>query len=109
MSTICRGRYTARSTGSFVVSIIGMRANPPWALHKWLPLARAMGPMVGHLLNHREPGLLHALSCRCWRAAPLDRSAMTPLLRIGRDPRWRLSSGQPGLPTIFKSAGALTC
>jgi Domain of unknown function (DUF4188) len=52
------GRYTARIDGDFVVFIIGMRINKLWKLHKWIPVARAMGPMLTELFGHPEKGLL---------------------------------------------------
>jgi hypothetical protein len=42
MSSVFRGRHTAQIEGPFVVFIIGMRINRLWAVHKWLPVARAM-------------------------------------------------------------------
>ena len=71
MSKVFPGRYTAQIDGSFVVFIVGMRVNKLWAIHKWLPVARAMGPMVEQLLAHRELGLLHAQPCFYWRGAAL--------------------------------------
>ena len=52
------GRYTAAIEGDFVVFIIGMRINKLWKVHKWLPVARAMGPMVRELMTHPDKGLL---------------------------------------------------
>jgi hypothetical protein len=52
------GRYTARIEGDFVVFVIGMRINKLWKLHKWIPAARAMGPMLSELFAHPEKGLL---------------------------------------------------
>jgi len=49
MSSIFRGRYTAQIDGPFVVFIIGIRINQWWALHKWVPVARAMSPMLEQL------------------------------------------------------------
>ncbi len=46
MAQIFPGRYTAVTDEPFVVFIIGMRINKWWALHKWLPVALAMGPML---------------------------------------------------------------
>ncbi len=60
MQSIFPGRFTAQINGSFVVFIIGMRVNRFWAVHKWLPVARAMGPMVNELLANPELGLLGA-------------------------------------------------
>lgn len=71
MSPIFPGRYTAQLDGSFVVFLIGMRMNKLWAVHKWLPVAKAMGPMVEHLLEHRDLGLLHAERYLYWPGAAL--------------------------------------
>ena len=71
MSGVYRGRFTANVEGPFVVFIVGMRVNRLVALGKWLPVARAMGPMVEHLLAHRELGLLHAQSFVYWRGAAI--------------------------------------
>jgi hypothetical protein len=71
MSQVFRGRYTAQLDGPFVVFVIGMRVNRLWALHQWLPVARAMGPMLRQLLTQRELGLLHAESYLYWRGVAL--------------------------------------
>jgi Domain of unknown function (DUF4188) len=71
MTNIFRGRYTAQIDGSFVVFIIGVRINRLLAVHKWLPVARAMGPMIKHLLAHRELGLLHVQPYVYWRGVAL--------------------------------------
>lgn len=41
-----------------VVFIIGMRINKWWALHQWLPVFFAMGPMLRELYTHKELGFL---------------------------------------------------
>ncbi len=46
----------------FVVFLIGMRVNKPWKVHKWLPVARAMGRMLKELDNAPEMGLRHVES-----------------------------------------------
>lgn len=71
MTDIFRGRYTAQIEGPFVVFLIGMRINRLLAVHKWLPVARAMGPMVQHLMEHKELGLLHAQTYAYWRGVAL--------------------------------------
>lgn len=71
MSSIFPGRYTAQIEGSFVVFVIGMRINKLWAIHKWLPVAQAMQPMVTHLRTNRELGLLHVEQFVYWRGAAL--------------------------------------
>ena len=58
MARITPGRYTANIDGDFVVFHIGMRINKFWKVHKWLPVARAMGPMLRALSEHPEKGLL---------------------------------------------------
>jgi len=50
VSALFAGRFTAQVDGPFVVFLIGMRINRWLAVHKWLPVARAMGPMVEYLL-----------------------------------------------------------
>lgn len=71
MSQVFRGRHTAVVDGPFVVFIIGMRVNHLWALHKWVPVARAMGPMIRQLLTHKDLGLLHAETMLYWRGISL--------------------------------------
>lgn len=43
----------------FVVFLIGMRVNKPWKVHKWLPVARAMGRMLNELHSTGNLGLRH--------------------------------------------------
>ena len=50
MAKIFAGRYSATIEGPFVVFLIGMRVNQLWALHKWVPVARAMPPMLKELM-----------------------------------------------------------
>lgn len=71
MSPVFPGRCTAQIEGSFVVFIIGMRINRLFAVHKWLPVAQAMGPMVQHLMAHKELGLLHAQPFVYWRGVAM--------------------------------------
>ncbi len=56
---IAHGRYTAYTDQPFVVFLIGMRVNKPLHVRKWLPVANAMAPMIRHLKEHPEAGLLH--------------------------------------------------
>jgi Domain of unknown function (DUF4188) len=58
MPVIHTDRMTARREGDFVVFLIGMRINRPLAIHKWLPVARAMPRMLGELYSRPELGLL---------------------------------------------------
>ena len=49
---------SATLDGDFVVFLIGMRVNKAWKLHKWIPVARAMGPMLRLLSKSKDLGLL---------------------------------------------------
>ena len=46
---------TAAVDGDIVLFLIGMRLNQPLAVHKWLPVARAMPRMLREL--YQNPGL----------------------------------------------------
>ena len=58
MPKIYPGRFTADTSEPFVVFLIGMRINRLWAVHKWLPTAAAMGPMLSSLYKDPESGFL---------------------------------------------------
>ncbi|WP_218004712.1 DUF4188 domain-containing protein [Microtetraspora niveoalba] len=49
---------SARMEGDFVVFLIGMRINRFRSLRKWLPVARAMVPMIKELRADPAHGLL---------------------------------------------------
>jgi hypothetical protein len=61
------GRSTAQTDEPFVVFMIGMRINHFFAFSKWIPTARAMGPMLRTLFQHSEKGLLGAQVFFYWR------------------------------------------
>ena len=58
MAKVMPGRYTAQIEEPFVVFLIGMRINKFLAFRKWVPVARAMGPMLRSLYLHPEKGFL---------------------------------------------------
>jgi hypothetical protein len=58
MARVVPGRTTADLDGDIVVFLIGMRINKWWKLHLWLPVARAMAPMLRTLHQHPDLGLL---------------------------------------------------
>jgi Domain of unknown function (DUF4188) len=60
MSDVMNGRFAAEINGDFVVFLIGMRINQLWAVHKWLPVSRAMPRMLAELKRQPELGLLEA-------------------------------------------------
>jgi hypothetical protein len=55
---VTKGRMTADLDGDFVVFLIGMRVNKPWKVHKWVPVFKAMVPMIMTLRTHKDLGLL---------------------------------------------------
>ncbi|WP_270165694.1 DUF4188 domain-containing protein [Paenibacillus sp. SYP-B4298] len=67
MGKVMAGRYTAQIKGDFAVFVIGMRVNKLWAIHKWLPVAQAMGPMIKELYEQPESGFMHATVHLSWR------------------------------------------
>jgi hypothetical protein len=58
MNTVIPGRFTAEYNDDFVVFLIGMRINNFLAVHKWLPVARSMGPMLKSLSCDKDTGFL---------------------------------------------------
>lgn len=58
MAKVFPGRFTAQIDEPFVVFLIGMRVNNFWAFPKWIPVARAMSPMLRTLYQHPEKGFL---------------------------------------------------
>lgn len=58
MTTVTQGRHTFDHEGDVVVFLIGMRINKLHKVHKWLPVAKAMGPMLKTLSQHPDKGLL---------------------------------------------------
>lgn len=70
-SEIFPGRYTAKVDHDFVVFLIGMRFNNPWAFRKWFPVAQAMPRMIRILETHPEKGYLGAENFFTWPTALL--------------------------------------
>jgi hypothetical protein len=60
MPAIVPARVTAAHDGPLVVFLIGMRINRLWRVDKWLPVARAMGPMIAELSRDPDSGFLGA-------------------------------------------------
>lgn len=58
MARVQPGRFSAAVDGEFVVFLIGMRVNKLWKVHKWIPVAMAMGPMIAELMRHPDKGML---------------------------------------------------
>ena len=104
MATITRGRTVAEIEGDFVVFLIGFSVTKPWKLHKWIPVMRAMGPMIKVLSERPELGLLGhhrwlgpggALLVQYWRSFEhLERFAKDGTLP--HHPAWRRYNKQVG-------------
>jgi Domain of unknown function (DUF4188) len=92
MTGVIQGRITARIDRPFVVSLIGMRINRLLAFRKWVPVARAMGPMLKELYQHPEkvssavkpssigvgpPWSSTGARSRIWRGSPAIRTIPT--------------------------------
>ena len=71
MTGVFPGRYAASIDGPFVVFVIGMRVNRLFRLSKWLPVAKAMGPMLRELYADKQLGFLHAETFAAWRGVTL--------------------------------------
>lgn len=56
--TINRGRMTHDYDGELIVFMIGMSINKWWRIDKWLPVFRAMPPMLAELSRDKGSGLL---------------------------------------------------
>jgi len=67
MAKVFPGRYTAQIEGPFVVFLIGMRVNRLFALHKWVPVAKAMPGMLQELYANPESGFLSGQFFVHWR------------------------------------------
>ncbi|MEM1313387.1 MAG: DUF4188 domain-containing protein [Pseudomonadota bacterium] len=55
---IVAARMAGELDGDFVVLLIGMRANQPWKIWRWAPVALAMRAMLKELEADPEAGLL---------------------------------------------------
>ncbi|MFT7139239.1 MAG: hypothetical protein ACJAYE_000772 [Candidatus Azotimanducaceae bacterium] len=62
MSDIIAEKTTAATDDPFVVFLIGMRINKPLKIHRWLPVAKAMGSMISELKAYPDSDLLNVES-----------------------------------------------
>lgn len=62
--SVQEGRFTSSHEGPLVVFIVGMRINHFHKIGKWLPVARAMGPMIAELSADPQSGFLGAETMR---------------------------------------------
>lgn len=105
MPKIFPGRFTADIDGPFVVFLIGMRINQLWAFHKWVPVAKAMPPMLDLLTKSPAKGLLgvetwvrwrEVMGVQYWRSfddlESFARSPGDPHLQVWKDYNRRIGS-----------------
>ncbi|MBH0168165.1 DUF4188 domain-containing protein [Fictibacillus sp. 18YEL24] len=71
MKNIHKGRHVAAVEGDFVVFVIGMRVNKLLSFSKWIPVFKAMGPMIRELYQNPELGFLHTEFHFSWRRVKL--------------------------------------
>jgi Domain of unknown function (DUF4188) len=125
MPKIFPGRFTADIDGSFVVFLIGMRINQLWAVHKWMPVAKAMPPMLDLLTKSPAKGLLgvetwvrwrEVMGVQYWRSFEdlenFARNPGDPHLQVWKDYNRRIGSdGSVGIwhETYLVNAGKYEC
>lgn len=63
--TIIPGRMTDTHQGPLVVFLIGMRINHFHKPSRWLPVIRAMGPMIAELSRDPDSGFLGTETALC--------------------------------------------
>ncbi|MEU4196607.1 DUF4188 domain-containing protein [Kribbella sp. NPDC026611] len=71
MGDVIVGRQTAAFDREVVVFLIGMRVNSVRKVREWLPVVRAMGPMLQELMKDKESGLLGFRTLPTWRGVTL--------------------------------------
>ena len=69
--TVYTGRYVTDAKTDFVLFIIGMRVNSFLSFRKWVPVARAMGPMMKELHSNPSLGFIHTEILLSWRGVTL--------------------------------------
>lgn len=62
---IMKGRMTDAHVGPLVVFIIGLRINSFHKVGKWLPVLRAMGPMIAELSQNSDSGFMGSEYALC--------------------------------------------
>jgi fumigallin biosynthesis monooxygenase-like protein len=88
MVQVLSGIFTAQMDEPFVVFILGMCVNQPLAFKKWVPTARAMGPMLRELQQNPQKGLLGVEQFLYWPGAVLVQywRSYEDLERFARNP-----------------------
>lgn len=64
-------RHTAAYDGEVVVFLIGFRVNSVLKVREWMPVARAMGPMLRELSKDKDSGLLGFRTLPTWRGVTM--------------------------------------
>jgi Domain of unknown function (DUF4188) len=95
--SVIEGRHTASYDGDLVVFLIGTRINSLRAVRQWLPVVRAMSPMLRELSKDPESGLARVLPAVVQRRRLRDLAR--DVRRTGRKHRNRLrqhAADRPG-------------
>lgn len=83
-----RGRFTARTDGSFVVFVMGVRVNRVFALGSWVGVLLSLRSMLRELRGRPETGFLGGRTHFSWREVTLFQywSSYEDLEKYSRDP-----------------------
>jgi Monooxygenase af470-like len=105
MAKVIEGRQTASYEGDLVVFLIGMRLNKLRAFRTWIPVARAMGPMLRELMRDPDSGLLGFRQFMTWRGVTMVQywSSVENLQAFANDPG---RTHRPAWLRFFKDAYA---
>ncbi|MEH7505533.1 DUF4188 domain-containing protein [Neobacillus drentensis] len=68
---IYNGRFRASTDEGLVLFIIGMRINKIFSFTKWVPVFKAMGPMIKELYQNPELGFRHTEFFFSWKGVTL--------------------------------------
>jgi hypothetical protein len=89
VTQVIQRRFTAQKDEPFVVFLIGMRINRLLDFKRWVPTARAMGPMLRELYANPEKGFLGAETFLYWPGVALVQywRSFEDLERFARNPQ----------------------
>lgn len=98
------GRHTVALESPCVLFLIGMRVNRWRAVGEWLPVARAMGPMIAEVAADPNSGFLHAETWIGWRRILVQQywRSTDDLIRYANDSE-RLH--RPAWTAFFRNVG----
>lgn len=99
------GRQTVHLEEPCVLFLIGMRVNRWRSLSQWLPVARAMGPMIAEVAADPGSGFLHAQTWLGWRSILVQQywRSTEDLIRYANNPAQR---HRPAWTDFYRHVGA---